>query len=58
MSMINLLHPLHSYLLDSSSQSSFNLLDSFSVIFDNYVPTFKEQLFHMDFAYNYSLIGG
>lgn len=57
MSMINLPHPLHSYVLDSSSQPSFNLLDSFLVIFVNYVARFKEQLFHMDFAYNYSLMG-
>lgn len=57
MSMINLPHALHSYVLDSSSQSSLNLLDSFSIIFVNYVVRFKEQLFHMDFAYNYSLMG-
>lgn len=57
MSMINLPHSLHSYVLDSSSQPSFNLLDSFLVIFVNYVARFKEQLFHMDFAYNYSLMG-
>lgn len=56
--MINLLHPLHSYVLDFSSQSSFNLLDPFSVIFVNYVARFNKQLFHVDFAYNYSLIGG
>lgn len=56
--MINLLHPLHSYVLDFSSQSSFNLLDPFSVIFVNHVARFNKQLFHVDFAYNYSLIGG
>lgn len=55
--MINLLHPLHPYVLDFSSQSSFNLLDPFSVIFVNYVARFNKQLFHVDFAYNYSLIG-